>query len=646
MDNYVGKRLDGRYEIQEIIDVGGMSVVYKAYDNIDDRTVAVKILKEEFWNNEEFKRRFRNESKAIALLSHENIVKLYDVNFSGSLQYIVMEYIDGITLKDYIDKIGAINWNDALYFMTQILKAVQHAHDKGIVHRDIRPQNIILLSNRSLKVTHFGIERYSETNSPTRYSNQYVSPEIVLGNFENEKSDIYAAGVVLYEMLVGALPLQNEPIDTVITSIRSNIKRLKKANQEIPTGLEQICVRATQKDPIDRYENAYEMICDIESVVEDPNVIFKYPLSLREYLLRLPKGYLSYKRTLGLFLPFLDSLIETNQNKNIDLCPDNIYYLCIKNKLVFDKEVAQEINIGYSAIETHKRKIRNETAIVYSIAACMYRTLVGCNPPSAVDRELDDKLLIPNEIADNIPSCVIRALAGALKVHPNDRTKTILEFRQELSVEEKNAENTCDDSLESFMDNSEIFDQSPKKSVPFKGFKKNSLFKFFKKIPTKKTNPTRSQYEANEKTFEATKKTHPYSGKKSYVFISYAHKDKKEIYPIIEKLINDGYRVWYDEGIDPGTEWDENIAKHIEECGYFISFISENYLKSSNCKDELNFARDLDKDRFLVYLQNINLPSGMNMRLSRLQNIHKYAYDSFDEFYKKLLTAKGIEKFK
>lgn len=130
-------------------------------------------------------------------------------------------------------------------------------------------------------------------------------------------------------------------------------------------------------------------------------------------------------------------MIETNQNKNIDLCPDNIYYLCIKNKLVFDKEVSQEINIGYSAIETHKRKIRNETAIVYSIAACMYRTLVGCNPPSAVDRELDDKLLIPNEIADNIPSCVIRALAGALQVHPNDRTKTILEFRQELSVEEK-----------------------------------------------------------------------------------------------------------------------------------------------------------------------------------------------------------------
>lgn len=138
----------------------------------------------------------------------------------------------------------------------------------------------------------------------------------------------------------------------------------------------------------------------------------------------------------------------------------------------------------------------------------------------------------------------------------------------------------------------------------------------------------------------------PYIGQKSYIFISYAHKDKKEVYPIIDKLLNDGFRVWYDDGIDPGTEWDENIAKHIEECGYFIPFISENYLKSSNCKDELNFARDLDKDRFLVYLENVNLPSGMNMRLSRLQNIHKYAYGSFDEFYNKLLTAKGINSFK
>lgn len=173
-------------------------------------------------------------------------------------------------------------------------------------------------------------------------------------------------------------------------------------------------------------------------------------------------------------------------------------------------------------------------------------------------------------------------------------------------------------------------------SVDAIGYDKNFLVRKFTSL-----NSESSKYES----VKNQEMMHPYSGEKAYMFISYAHKDKQEVYPVINKLLDDGFRVWYDDGIDPGTEWDENIAKHIEECGYFIPFISENYLKSSNCKDELNFARDLDKDRFLVYLENVNLPSGMNMRLSRLQNIHKYAYDSFDEFYNKLLSAKGIDTF-
>ncbi|MBR5190675.1 MAG: serine/threonine protein kinase, partial [Clostridia bacterium] len=165
MENFCGKRLDGRYEIREIIGVGGMSVVYKAYDNIDDRIVAIKILKDEYLTNEDFKRRFKNESKAIAVLSHPNIVRVYNVSFGDRLQYIVMEYVDGITLKEYIEQQGVINWKEAVHFMGQILAALQHAHDKGIVHQDIKPQNIMLLQDGTIKVADFGIAKFSRLDS-------------------------------------------------------------------------------------------------------------------------------------------------------------------------------------------------------------------------------------------------------------------------------------------------------------------------------------------------------------------------------------------------------------------------------------------------------------------------------------------------
>lgn len=282
MDNYVGKRLDGRYEVQEIIGVGGMSVVYKAYDNVDDRTVAVKILKDEFLNNEEFKRRFKNESKAIALLSHENIVKVYDVNFGEKLQYIVMEYIDGITLKEYINKQNSISWNDALYFMTQILRAVQHAHDKGIVHRDIKPQNIILLPNGIIKVTDFGIARFSRSDTKTLTeqaigSVHYISPEQAKGEPTDEKADIYSIGVVLYEMLAGKVPFDSEnAVSVALMQVQSNAQKLTQINPDIPKGIEQICVHAMQKNPRDRYQTATEMLLDIEEVIKNPDTTFNY----------------------------------------------------------------------------------------------------------------------------------------------------------------------------------------------------------------------------------------------------------------------------------------------------------------------------------------------------------------------------------
>ncbi|MCR5484000.1 MAG: Stk1 family PASTA domain-containing Ser/Thr kinase [Clostridiales bacterium] len=282
MDNYVGKRLDGRYEIQEIIGVGGMAVVYKAYDNIDDRIVAVKILKEEFLANEDFRRRFKNESKAIAVLSHPNIVKVYDVSYGDRLQYIVMEYVEGITLKEYIEQQGRINWKESVYFVTQILRALQHAHDKGVVHRDIKPQNIMLLENGTIKVTDFGIARFSmsETRTMTDMaigSVHYISPEQARGDITDNKSDIYSVGVVLYEMLTGQLPFQSESsVSVALMQLQSEAKRPREINPSIPVGLEQITVKAMQKRPQDRYQSAAEMLLDIDEFRRNPSMKFEH----------------------------------------------------------------------------------------------------------------------------------------------------------------------------------------------------------------------------------------------------------------------------------------------------------------------------------------------------------------------------------
>lgn len=282
MENYVGKRLDGRYEIRDVVGVGGMAVVYKAYDNIDDRIVAVKILKDEYLTNEEFRRRFKNESKAIAVLSHRNIVKVFDVSFGDRLQYIVMEYIEGITLKEYIEQKGVLDWREALFFSIQILRALQHAHDKGIVHRDVKPQNIMLLSDGTIKVTDFGIARFSHSETRTMTekaigSVHYISPEQAKGEITDEKADLYSIGVVFYEMLTGKLPFDaDSAVSVALMQVNNEAAMPRTINPNIPLGFEQITMKAMQKNTRERYQSASEILMDLEELKRNPNVKFDY----------------------------------------------------------------------------------------------------------------------------------------------------------------------------------------------------------------------------------------------------------------------------------------------------------------------------------------------------------------------------------
>ena len=282
MDMNIGKKLDGRYEITELIGIGGMADVYKAVDIMEDRTVAVKILKNEYSENEEFLRRFRNESKAIAVLSHPNIVKIYDVGFSDEIQYIVMEYIDGITLKEFIEQQGVLRWKDAIHFITQVLRALQHAHDRGIVHRDIKPQNIMLFSDGTIKVMDFGIARFSRSDGKTLSdktigSVHYISPEQARGDITDEKSDIYSVGVMLYEMLTGKKPFDAEnPVAVALMHMQEVAKNPREIISTIPEPLEEIVYHAMERNPSRRYQSASEMMKDIETFKHNPDVIFGY----------------------------------------------------------------------------------------------------------------------------------------------------------------------------------------------------------------------------------------------------------------------------------------------------------------------------------------------------------------------------------
>ena len=281
-DKNIGKKLDGRYEITALIGEGGMADVYRATDVVDNKTVAVKILKKEFAENEEFLRRFRNESKAIAVLSHPNIVKIYDVGFSERIQFIVMEYIDGITLNEYMEQQGQLGWKDASHFIVQILRALQHAHSKGIVHRDIKPQNIMMLRDGTIKVMDFGIAKFAREDGKTGTDKaigtvHYISPEQARGGVTDAKSDIYSVGVMLYEMLTGKKPFDTDnPVSIAVMHMQAKVPLPSTIRPDIQIGLEEIILKAMEKDPADRYQSARDMMDDLQTFKEDPDGVFGY----------------------------------------------------------------------------------------------------------------------------------------------------------------------------------------------------------------------------------------------------------------------------------------------------------------------------------------------------------------------------------
>ncbi|MBE6954587.1 MAG: PASTA domain-containing protein [Ruminococcaceae bacterium] len=283
MDNYIGKMLDHRYEILEMIGSGGMAVVYKALCHRLNRPVAIKILKHDFGQDAELHRRFQVESQAVAMLSHPNIVSVYDVSSSDDTDYIVMELIDGITLKQYMQKKGVLSWREALHFTMQIASALSHAHSRGIVHRDIKPHNVMVLKDGSIKVADFGIARVlSAQNTLTREtlgSVHYISPEQAKGGRVDQRTDLYSLGVVLYEMLTGKLPYEGDSaVSVAIQHISGNLKRPTELNPEIPIGLEQIVLRAMSGDLDARYASADQMLADLEAFRQDQKVSFGYRL--------------------------------------------------------------------------------------------------------------------------------------------------------------------------------------------------------------------------------------------------------------------------------------------------------------------------------------------------------------------------------
>ncbi len=296
MDKYIGRLLDNRYEILEVIGSGGMAVVYKARCHRLNRLVAIKVLKDDFLGDKEFRDRFHGESQAVAMLSHPNIVAVYDVStsLSGDVDYIVMELIEGITLKQYMEKKGTLNWKETLHFAIQIAKALEHAHSRGVVHRDIKPHNVMVLKNGAVKVADFGIARMmSEGNTLTKEalgSVHYISPEQAKGGRVDNRSDIYSLGVVMYEMMAGRPPYEGEsPVSVAIQHINGGAVAPSTLNPNIPRGMEQIILRAMAHEIENRYVSATQMLTDMDEFRKDPEILFHYSTPAVDEAMKLRK---------------------------------------------------------------------------------------------------------------------------------------------------------------------------------------------------------------------------------------------------------------------------------------------------------------------------------------------------------------------
>lgn len=284
-DKLINKVIDERYKVEETVGVGGMAYVLRAKDLKENRDVAIKVLSDEFKSDERAVKRFINESKTVSMLNHDNIVKIHDVVITDDLKYIVMEYIDGITLKDYIDNVGTLGWKEAAHYTKQVLSALSHAHEKQVIHRDVKPQNMMLLPDGKVKVTDFGIAKQPNAESITMTDKaigtvNYISPEQASGAKVDTRTDIYSVGVMLYEMVTGRLPfIADSPVAVAMMQVSNEPLSPREINPQIPAGFEQIILKAMQKNADDRFSSAAAMLKALDYFTANPDIVFAASVS-------------------------------------------------------------------------------------------------------------------------------------------------------------------------------------------------------------------------------------------------------------------------------------------------------------------------------------------------------------------------------